>query len=157
MRTGLVLFTTNALARALVIAVRYSVVRRQGEIEPGYFNPFLATQRYCINPFRAGEVQVMDYQTQQFKLLPLLASAYALSSTGVAMMMMFMQVRGQIEEGNLESLPEVRQLALPLTPEKTESPVIRVESSHHSSPPLSLSLPLILFVSLCPLPSAPCH
>jgi acyl-CoA oxidase len=89
-RTGLVLFTAHALARALVIAVRYSVVRRQGEIEPG-----------------AGEVQVMDYQTQQFKLLPLLASAYALSSTGVAMMMMFIQVRGQIEEGNLDSLPEL--------------------------------------------------
>ena len=34
----------------------------------------------------------MDYQTQQFKLLPLLVSAYALSSTGVAMMMMFVQV-----------------------------------------------------------------
>ncbi|CAI8005627.1 Peroxisomal acyl-coenzyme A oxidase 1 [Geodia barretti] len=94
-RTGLVLFTAHALARALVIGVRYSVVRRQGEIEPG-----------------AGEVQVMDYQTQQFKLLPLLASAYALSSTGVAMMMMFIQgsnlsVRGQIEEGNLDLLPEL--------------------------------------------------
>ena len=51
----------------------------------------------------------MDYQTQQFKLLPLLASAYALRMTGTAMMMLFMQVRGQMEEGNLESLPEVRQ------------------------------------------------
>ena len=51
----------------------------------------------------------MDYQTQQFKLLPLLASVYALRMTGTAMMMLFMQVRGQMEEGNLESLPEVRQ------------------------------------------------
>jgi acyl-CoA oxidase len=42
-RTGLVLYTAHALSRALTIAVRYSVVRRQGEIEPG-----------------AGEVQVMD-------------------------------------------------------------------------------------------------
>ena len=58
----------------------------------------------------------MDYQTQQYKLLPLLASAYALSSTGVAMMMMFVQVRGQIEEGNLDSLPEVRAAALPPLP-----------------------------------------
>lgn len=89
-RTGLVLFTAHGLSRALVIAVRYSVVRRQGEIEPG-----------------AGEVQVMDYQTQQFRLLPLLASSYALSVTGIAMMMLFVQVRGQINEGNLESLPEL--------------------------------------------------
>ena len=51
----------------------------------------------------------MDYQTQQFKLLPLLASAYALRMAGKAMMMLFMQVRGQMEEGNLESLPEVGQ------------------------------------------------
>ena len=49
----------------------------------------------------------MDYQTQQYKLLPLLGCAYALYSTGVAMMMMFVRVRGQIEDGNLESLPEV--------------------------------------------------
>ena len=53
----------------------------------------------------------MDYQTQQFKLLPLLASAYALKATGVAMMMMFVEIRGQIEEGNLESLPEVYKYA----------------------------------------------
>ena len=59
----------------------------------------------------------MDYQTQQFKLLPLLASAYALRMMGTAMMMLFMQVRGQMEEGNLESLPEVRQRdILPLFP-----------------------------------------
>ena len=50
----------------------------------------------------------MDYQTQQFRLLPYLASSYALVTTGVSMMMMFMQVMGQIDEGNLESLPEVR-------------------------------------------------
>ena len=49
----------------------------------------------------------MDYQTQQFRLLPLVASAYALTTTGVAMMIMFIQVRGQMDEGNLESLPEV--------------------------------------------------
>ena len=49
----------------------------------------------------------MDYQTQQFRLLPLLASTYALMMTGVAMMMMFVQVRGEMAEGNLESLPEV--------------------------------------------------
>ena len=50
----------------------------------------------------------MDYQTQQFRLLPYLASSYALVTTGVSMMMMFVQVMGQIDEGNLESLPEVR-------------------------------------------------
>ena len=49
----------------------------------------------------------MDYQTQQYKLLPLLSSSYALQLTGMAMMIMYLQVRGEISEGNLESLPEV--------------------------------------------------
>ena len=35
-RAGLVLFLGSALSRAVTIAVRYSVVRRQGEMEPGY-------------------------------------------------------------------------------------------------------------------------
>ena len=32
------------------------------------------------------ETQVMDYQTQQYKLLPLLATAYAMSFAGLYMM-----------------------------------------------------------------------
>ena len=34
-RSGLVIFTGRALARAVTIATRYSVVRRQGQPEPG--------------------------------------------------------------------------------------------------------------------------
>ena len=49
----------------------------------------------------------MDYQAQQFKLLPLIASSYALILTGQYMLRIHMQSRGEIAEGNLESLPEV--------------------------------------------------
>uniref|UniRef100_A0A1I7YEX9 Acyl-CoA_dh_1 domain-containing protein n=1 Tax=Steinernema glaseri TaxID=37863 RepID=A0A1I7YEX9_9BILA len=46
------------LAAAATIAIRYSAVRRQGELKP-----------------ENGEVQILDYQTQQYRLLPQLAKA----------------------------------------------------------------------------------
>ena len=49
----------------------------------------------------------MDYQMQQYKLLPLIASAYGLILTGQYMMQIYMRARAEIAEGNLESLPEV--------------------------------------------------
>lgn len=56
---------------------------------------------------------MIDYQTQQFKLFPLIATAYALLKAGQYMMRMFIQCRAEISEGNLESLPEVSQLFVP--------------------------------------------
>ncbi len=49
----------------------------------------------------------MDYQMQQYKLLPLIASAYGLILTGQYMMQIYMRARAEIAEGNLESMPEV--------------------------------------------------
>ena len=50
---------------------------------------------------------MLDYQTQQFKLLPLLASAYAQCFAGHFMTKMYFEVMEAIAEGNLDSLPEV--------------------------------------------------
>ena len=50
---------------------------------------------------------MLDYQTQQFKLLPLLASAYAQCFAGHFMNKMYFEVMEAIAEGNLDSLPEV--------------------------------------------------
>ncbi len=63
MRARIVVGAASVLARALTIAVRYSAVRRQFAPDGG-----------------ASEVQILDYQTQQFKLLPLLATAYVLAA-----------------------------------------------------------------------------
>ncbi len=52
----------------------------------------------------------MDYQTQQMKLLPLLASAYALIQTGQYMIREYARGRSEIAQGNLDVLPEVRKL-----------------------------------------------
>ena len=53
------------------------------------------------------ETQVLNYQTQQYKILPLIATAYAVVLTGQYMMKMFLQTQSKIAEGNFESLPEV--------------------------------------------------
>ena len=50
---------------------------------------------------------MLDYQTQQFKLLPLLASTYALSFIGQYMLRLYAEMTGEIAEGKLDSLPEV--------------------------------------------------
>ena len=64
----------------------------------------------CVIGFapRGPEVQVLDYQTQQMKLLPLIASAYALNQTGQFMLRHYAQGRSEIAQGNLEVMPEVR-------------------------------------------------
>ena len=64
----------------------------------------------CVSVFCAisePETQVLDYQTQQFKLFPLLASAYAMKFASQYMLKLYVGVTGEIAEGNLESLPEV--------------------------------------------------
>ncbi|KAK5974533.1 hypothetical protein GCK32_009612 [Trichostrongylus colubriformis] len=55
------------LAQALTTAIRYSAVRRQGEILPG-----------------KGEVKILEYQTQQHRLLPQLARAYLMKAAEAA-------------------------------------------------------------------------
>ena len=55
----------------------------------------------------------MDYQTQQLKLLPLIASSYALILTGQYMLRLHLQSRAEIAGGNLESLPEVGTVYIP--------------------------------------------
>ncbi|CAH0492253.1 unnamed protein product [Peronospora farinosa] len=56
------------LAKACTIAIRYSAVRQQGYD--------------ANNPQSKEELSVLDYQTQQYRLLPLLAAAYAIVLTG---------------------------------------------------------------------------
>eukprot|EP00644_Phytophthora_capsici_P004306 jgi/Phyca11/109589/e_gw1.17.16.1 len=56
------------LAKACTITIRYSAVRQQG---------------YDANNLKSEEeLSVLDYQTQQYRLFPLLAAAYAIVLTG---------------------------------------------------------------------------
>jgi len=53
------------------------------------------------------EPQVLDYQTQQYKLFPLLASAYAYWLSGLKMRETYFLLNYEIQQGNTDLLPEV--------------------------------------------------
>ena len=89
-RTGLAYSSFLALARAVTIAIRYSIVRRQ-------------TQNKTGQP----ETQLLDYTNQQYKLFPLLASAYAFYFVSRNMIELYLNVQSQLAEGNLDLLPEL--------------------------------------------------
>ncbi|XP_069499859.1 peroxisomal acyl-coenzyme A oxidase 2 [Ambystoma mexicanum] len=83
-----------ALAKASVISIRYSAVRRQSELKPG-------------DP----EVQILDYQTQQQKVLPQLATSYAIHFVSAYLGYFYSEVYNKIKVGNFDSLPELHALA----------------------------------------------
>ncbi|VDL79523.1 unnamed protein product [Nippostrongylus brasiliensis] len=81
------------LAQALTTAIRYSAVRRQGEIAPG-----------------KGEVKILEYQTQQHRLLPQLARAYAFIFTGIAVRKHYQAVQKDVAVGNVEGMAELHYI-----------------------------------------------
>ncbi|XP_060562644.1 peroxisomal acyl-coenzyme A oxidase 1-like [Ruditapes philippinarum] len=93
-RAFIVGLCSKGLAQACVIATRYSAVRRQTEIRPG-----------------GEEPQVIDYQTQQEKLFPLLASTYALYFTGDVMLMEYMRINADMEKGIFDEMAALHALA----------------------------------------------
>ncbi|KAK2157610.1 hypothetical protein LSH36_188g07009 [Paralvinella palmiformis] len=84
----------QGLAPACTIAIRYSAVRRQSEQTKSQLEP-----------------QILDYQTQQYKLFPILASAYAVLFTGVKMKEIYYEVDNEIQQGHTERLPELHALS----------------------------------------------
>ncbi|XP_030062522.1 peroxisomal acyl-coenzyme A oxidase 2 [Microcaecilia unicolor] len=93
----------NTLTKACVIAIRYSVVRRQSELKPG-----------------DTEAKILDYQTQQGKLLPQLAAVYAFHFIGPYLHDFYNRVHHEIKSGNFQSLPELHALAAGLKALLTE-------------------------------------
>jgi acyl-CoA oxidase len=83
------------LARAVTVAVRYCAVRRQFQDRDG-----AAPTRSC----QQDEMQVLDYPTVQIRILPLLASTFALHYTGEYMYSLYHESRRTIEEGDFGPL-----------------------------------------------------
>ncbi|NP_001090149.1 acyl-CoA oxidase 1, palmitoyl L homeolog [Xenopus laevis] len=86
--------SARSLSRACTIAVRYSTVRHQSEIRAGEPEP-----------------QILDFQTQQYKLFPLLATAYAFQFVGSYMNHTYHRISAEIQDGNLNELPELHALS----------------------------------------------
>ncbi|XP_015349976.1 peroxisomal acyl-coenzyme A oxidase 2 [Marmota marmota marmota] len=82
------------LQKACVIAVRYSVVRRQSRLWPS-----------------GPEAKILDYQTQQQKLLPQLATSYAFHFTAVSLLEFFHRSYDEILRKDFSLLPELHALS----------------------------------------------
>ncbi|XP_035685665.1 peroxisomal acyl-coenzyme A oxidase 1-like [Branchiostoma floridae] len=93
MRVQLTERSNTSLARAVTIAIRYSCVRRQSELTPGEPEP-----------------QILDYQTQQYKLFPHLAAAYGFWFTIQNLEAHYERVNSKLQEGDTSGLQELHAL-----------------------------------------------
>lgn len=111
-RSRIAEYASNTLARAATIAIRYSAVRRQfADSESAHIHSFARLQRRTqlkLFPSDEPEKQVLDYRMQQYRLLPLLATAYAFHFTGRYMRHLYDQLMLNIQSDDVSALPEVR-------------------------------------------------
>ncbi|KAK2356264.1 acyl-coenzyme A oxidase [Trifolium repens] len=88
-RQTIVSDASTAMSRAVCIATRYSAVRRQFGSSNGGL-----------------ESQVIDYKTQQARLFPLLASAYAFRFVGEWLKWLYTDVMKRLQANDFSTLPE---------------------------------------------------
>ncbi|XP_013380838.1 peroxisomal acyl-coenzyme A oxidase 1 isoform X2 [Lingula anatina] len=113
-RAKIVDWAFNGVSEAVTIATRYSAARRQGSMKPG-------------DP----EVQIMDYMTQQYKLFPALAAAYALFFAKEQIMKEYVRVTKEIQEdSNFKSLPEFHGILCGMKALSTTTAVEEIEVLH---------------------------
>jgi len=111
---------TNSLEITLILqpALMTSKSVRPVHTEIGYLLKYLCTKvktfghfqllkRSAFSIFREPEPQILSYLTQQHKLFPLLATAYAFHFTKVAMTETYQTVNAQIVEGKFANAQEV--------------------------------------------------
>lgn len=95
-RVDLVEQSAVSLSRAMMIAIRYSAVRRQGSIK-------LPKDSGAV----VLEQQILDYPSVQYRLLPLLALTWALTFTAEWMREMYAKLMEGLAEGNVRMLADV--------------------------------------------------
>lgn len=82
------------LAQAATIAIRYSAVRKQSQINP-----------------KEPEVQIMDHLTQQYKVFPQLAKSVVFKLTADYIWDMYTEVTAELGKGEMGRLPEMHALS----------------------------------------------
>ncbi|KAG6428428.1 hypothetical protein SASPL_112679 [Salvia splendens] len=101
-RQKIVADASCALSKAVCIATRYSAVRRQF----GSQNGGPETQSAHYRKSYTGLIQVIDYKTQQNRLFPLLASAYAFRFVGEWLKWLYTDVTQRLAVNDFSTLPE---------------------------------------------------
>jgi acyl-CoA oxidase len=84
----------NYLSKAVTIALRYSMVRRQSPIEPNKPEP-----------------KIIEHVTQQYKIFPAVAKVVLFRITAEFLWDMYNQVTHDLDKGDLERLPELHALS----------------------------------------------
>jgi acyl-CoA oxidase len=90
-RAIIIMHARLIMARAVTIAVRYGTIRKQ-------------FQDRDSNDPSAPELPILDYPTVQIRILPLLATAFALHYTGEAMHNLYTNTRARIDRGDFSRL-----------------------------------------------------
>jgi acyl-CoA oxidase len=93
-RANIVMHARLILARSVTIAIRYCSIRKQ----------FRDRDAADTNE---PEMAVLDYPTVQIRLLPLLATSFALHYTGEAMYNLYNETRHKIENGDFSDMAEL--------------------------------------------------
>ncbi|XP_045540612.1 probable peroxisomal acyl-coenzyme A oxidase 1 [Papilio machaon] len=93
-RVMLVHDVCNYMAKAVTIATRYSAVRRQSQLRPNEPEP-----------------QILEYVTQQHKLLIGISSVHAFRLCAAWLWDMYNNVTAELETGDMERLPELHALS----------------------------------------------
>ncbi|XP_078033194.1 acyl-coenzyme A oxidase 1 [Augochlora pura] len=93
-RVVLVHDIADYLSKAVTIATRYSAVRRQSQINSD-----------------EPEAQIINYITQQYKIFPNLASCFAFRMTADWIWNMYNNVTAELDQGELDRLPELHALS----------------------------------------------
>jgi len=89
-RADIVIGASEVLGKACTVAIRYSAIRRQFADEEG-----------------KEEKQVIDYQMQQYRLFPLLATAFAFHFTAKYMLILYNNFVKGLETDDASVIPEV--------------------------------------------------
>lgn len=67
---------------------------------------------YFSTTYSEPEVQILDYQAQQYKLLPMVAFSHACKATFIALMDTYKTATQDLEKGDLATLPEVKEKSI---------------------------------------------
>ncbi|PHJ26116.1 acyl- middle domain-containing protein [Cystoisospora suis] len=101
-RKQIIMAAGPQLAKSVVIAIRYSAVRRQ-------FAMNLKKPEDMMTE-KGEEVQVLDYSTQQFTLFPILAASIAYTVSGIWMDGFYADFMREAEKGNFSKLEEIHSV-----------------------------------------------
>ncbi|CAJ0923082.1 unnamed protein product, partial [Mesorhabditis belari] len=92
-RATMIRMLAHVVLKAATIAIRYSCVRRQGEIKTGN-----------------GEVKILEYQTQQHRLFTALARGFAYRLVGDEVKNLYEKIAEEVKHGNVEQLADLHAL-----------------------------------------------